>query len=190
MRQPRNPNEGWSDGSPRGGNYDWISDELYHKTLAVHDVLWRYAVLRFKQEANCPILIIGYGSVPMAIELSQWTYPIIYLAQSEKEAQQVRVDCEHQAGFFEKIVVTDQFVDIPKSRICIFTGFLGNLTEKQIYKWLDLLTRRCAYVVCAEHTLKKDWKKLLEKRYDVTGLWYKRQEYTFLEIRRRKVCRG
>ena len=187
MRNGRNPNEGWTDSSPRtsGKGYDWISDELYEKTLGVHDILWRYAVIRFKIEADCPLLVIGYGSVAIAIELSQWTYPVTYLAQSEEEARQVRVDCEHQAGFFERIVVTDPYVDVPKARVCIFTGLLGSLTEEQIYKWMDKVVRRCTFVVCAEMTSKKDWKKILEKRYHVTGLWYRRKEYTFLEIRRK-----
>lgn len=188
MQRPRNPYEGFVDSSPRnnGKNYDWISDQLYGQTLAVHDIIWRYAVLRFKREEDCPLLVIGYGSVPIAIELSQWTYPVIYLASSEQEADQVRTDCEHQAGFFERLIVTDQFVDVPKARVCIFTGILADLKSKrEIYKWLDLLTRRCTYVVCAELTGKRDWKKLLEKRYHVHGLWYSRQKYTFLEIRRR-----
>jgi hypothetical protein len=185
MQKPRSQYEGFTDSSPRVTEkpYDWISDELYHKTLAVHDVLWRYAVIRFKREADCPILVIGYGSMPIAIELSQWTYPIIYLAQSQTEANQVRTDCEHQAGFLQDLVITDPHKDVPRARVCIFTGLLGTLkNEKQIYKWLDLLVKRCNYVVCAERTSLHDWKRLLEKRYHVRGLWYNRQQYTFLEI--------
>ena len=189
MRRPRNPYEGFTDSSPRTGkdgkNYDWISDELYHKTLGVHDVLWRYAVIRFSNEIACPILLVGYGSVPMAIELSQWTYPITFVAQSDVEARQIAIDCEHQAGFM-KIIIADPYMDVPQARVCMFTGLLGGLkTERQIYKWLDLLTRRCPYVVCAELTTIRDWKKLLQERYHVTGLWYSRQQYTFLEIRRK-----
>lgn len=187
MQRPRDPYEGFTDSSPRnnGKNYDWISDELYHNTLAVHDVLWRYAVLRFDNERECPIMVIGYGSLPIAIELSQWTYPIDYIAQSEEEARQVANDNDHQAGYMD-IHILDPYVDVPQARVCIFTGLLGQLESKrQIYQWLDLLTRRCAYVVCAEMTGKRDWKKLLEKRYHVQGLWYSRQKYTFLEIRRK-----
>jgi hypothetical protein len=167
-------------------SYDWISDELYHNTLAAHDVIWRYAVLRFKRESDCPIVVMGYGSLPIAIELSQWTYPIIYIAQSEKEASQVKIDIEHQAGFFNDLIVTDWYKDIPQARICIFTGLLGHLhTTRQIYKWLDLMLRRVDTIVCAEHTVFRDWKKILEKRYNVKGLWYNRNQYTFLEIRRK-----
>lgn len=187
MQQRRNPYEGFVDSSPRnnGKNYDWLSDDLYNDTLAIHDVLWRYAVVRFKKEADCPIMVIGYGSLPIAIELSQWTYPVDYIAQSESEARQVANDNEHQAGFMD-IHILDPYVDVPKARVCIFTGLLGQLKNKrEILKWMDILTRRCTFVVCAEMTGKRDWKKLLSGRYHVKGLWYNRKQYTFLEIRRK-----
>jgi len=167
---------------------DWISDELYNNTLAVHDILWRYAVIRFPYEKECPVLTIGYGSVPIAIELSQWTYPVSYIAQSWEEKKQVLNDCQHQAGFLKDIYVINYWQGIPRARVCIFTGLLSQLTEKEIYRWLDLVFQSVHVVVCAELTHGypyHDWRKILEKRYDVTGLWYNRKEYTFLEIKRK-----
>ena len=187
-RLQRNPELGFRDNSPKAGGMDWISDELYNNTLAVHDVLWRYAVIRFPYEKECPVLTIGYGSIPIAIELSQWTYPVSYIAQSWQEKKQVLNDCEHQAGFLKDVYVIDYFRDIPRARVAIFTGLLSKLTTSQIYRWLDLSLRRVSVVVCAEMTHGipyYDWREILSKRYDVMGLWYNRKEYTFLEIKRR-----
>lgn len=175
---------GLVDSSPTAGNMRWLSDQQYHTTLGIHELLWRYAVERFPKERECPILILGYGSLPIAIELSQWTYPITYVAQSEKEKKQVITDCAAQAGNLSQLYTLDWYVNVPKARVCIFTGLLGGLTDRQIYKWMDLVLRRVAYVVCAEHT-GRDWKEILEKRYHVTGIRYNHKKYTFLEIRRK-----
>lgn len=176
---------GLKDNSPKAGQMPWIKDELYNNTLAVHDVLWRYVVTRFDNEKYCPVTVIGYGSIPIAIELSQWQYPVTYIAWSEKEAEQVRTDCAAQAGFLDKLLVLSPYRRIPKTRIVIFTGLLDVLTDKEVVRYLTMLADQSVFIVCAELTHSRDWKRLLENTFDVQGLWYNRKQYTFLELRRR-----
>lgn len=187
MRSTANQaNPGWTDTSPKGGNYDWINDEALYGTLNTHDSLWRRVLERYPKPQDHTVCIIGYGSLPMGIELSQRGYSIIYLAGSQQEADRVKLDCEAQAGFFKTIVVADWRQDVPNATICLFTGLMGGVhTERYIFAWMDMLLRRVDLVLCAEMTEKRNWKRLLDKRYHVNGLKYSQNRYTLLEIERR-----
>lgn len=175
---------GWQDASPRGGNYDWINDETLYRTLARHDVLWKRILYRCPNPEKANIVVLGYGSLPMAIELSQRGYSVTYVAQSEPEKERVERDCEVQAGLLVSTLVADWRTDIPKGTVCLFTGLLGQVKENLSRKWIELLLRRVDFIVCAEKTSRRDWKKSLDTSFNVHGLEYNKNEYTFLEIER------
>jgi len=184
----RNPNWGWRNSSPylsRTKREDrWISDEIYHDTLSTHNPLWRYIIDRYSEESDCPINIIGYGSVPMAIELSQWTYPITFIADNDAELRQAKRDAFVQAGFY-CLKRTDYYSYIPPARVTAFTGLLNKFKkQKDLYRWLDMALKRCREIVCAVKR-DRDWRRELGEKYKVNGLWYNYGRYLLLTIERR-----
>lgn len=165
--------KGERDGSYKAGyTKGQLEDQAYYAMLAYHDPLWRYVVTRFKDEKNCPVVVLGYHAIPIAIELSQWTYPVTYVTDTYEGVKKAQKDCEIQAGFFKDFYYFDFKGNIPQARVAIFMGILDDLAEDQIHRYLDLLLRRVRVVVCAQKS-PRDWQKILGDRYNVEVYPYK-----------------
>lgn len=159
-----------------------LKDEEYHLTLAYYDKLWRHIVTRYPNEAVSPVCVLGYSAIPIAIELSQWTYPVTYITDTWKGVLRAKKDCEVQAGFFKDFLYFDFTRNIPHTRVVTFIGIIDTMELKDMYNYLDLLLRRSREVVCAVSN-KKSWARLLEGRYYFNIMTPDRGDFVILTIK-------
>lgn len=169
--------KGWRPSSPGVGYANnQITDEEYYGSVAKHDPLWRYIVQHYPKEVYgqnlAEIVILGYPTLPVAIELSQWFYPVTFITDSQEELKKAKRDCEIQAGFLKERILFQYRHNVPRSAVTAFIGIIDEFPQDaQVMRYLDLLLRRCEEVVCAV-ALNRDWRAILEGKYDMKLLPY------------------
>ena len=178
-----NKQAGWKDtGSKVGYNRGQLKDETYDQTLAIHDPLWRYIIQRYPKEAQCPIVVVGYNSIPIAIELSQWTYPVTYMTSSYEGVKKAERDNEIHAGNFKQMYYCDFLETFPRCRVVTFINTLGLLSTPKLYSFLDMALRRSQEVVASEKDT-KNWFDILKSRYDVKITKYEDESWNLIRIK-------
>lgn len=187
--------KGWKDASSRvGSQRGQLRDEDYDKTLAIHDPIWRYIILHYPREiygSNIfPVVVCGYDSIPLAIELSQWTYPITFIAENEAVFKKAKRDLEIHAGSVKKGFSFDFTRNIPQGAIVCFIDILEAVkTNVGLFTHIDLMLRRTREIVCSVKN-DRNWKELLEDRYDLTYKPYPDGKYVLLAIREHSLVQS
>jgi len=186
FRHPANQ-RGWTNVSPRPSRTleeaSYLGDEEYHDRLGVHTPLWRYIINRYTKESDTPLMAMSYQALPIAIELSQWTYPVVYVAETDKEVADVKRDAARQAGFFKQLIKVDYKSyrgGYPYSRVAIFVGVIDEMDSSDARDFIDNLLESAQEIVCAV-TPNRDWRDVLAK-YKVNGLNYYRNKWSLLRI--------
>lgn len=162
--------KGWRQNSSQAfDNYGQITDEEISHSLELHDPLWRYIVRHYPKEVYgenlAAINVLGYQSLPIAIELSQWTYPVTFLTPYPDHIRLAKKDYEIHAGFIKENICHSFYKNVPNAAVVTFIGILHQLKEEDMYRFIDMLLRRCEEVVCSvpdTHT----WNELFEGRYE------------------------
>lgn len=178
---------GWTNASPRPSKTleeaSYLGDEEYHDRLGVHNPLWRYIINRYTKESDTPLMVMSYQALPIAIELSQWTYPVVYVAETDQEIANVKRDATRQAGFFKqllKINYKNYLGGYPYSRVAIFIGIIDKMDSGNAIAFVENLLESAQEIVCAVSP-NRDWRNVLAK-YEVNGLNYYRNKWSLLRI--------
>lgn len=150
----------------------YLGDEEYSDRLGVHNPLWRYIIKRYTTESDAPLLVIGYESLPLAIELSQWTYPINLVVKNEYEKGKAKSDALRQAGTFKNILIDGE--GYAKSRIAIFIGVIDKMPSERARLYVENLLKGVNEVVCAVKP-DRNWKDVFGKKLIDSLLYYKGQ---------------
>lgn len=173
---------GWTDASYKPSKTleeaNYLGDEEYHNSLGVHNPLWRYIIKRYTVESDAPLLVMGSQSLPLAIELSQWTYPVNLIVRDGKEKRQAESDAKRQAGFFKSIRVDGE--GYPKSRIAIFIGIIDDLPDNRAKEFVDFLLKGVKEVVCAVRPT-RNWRDIFGKRI-IDALGYNKGRWLLLRL--------
>ena len=173
----------WVDSSLKSKAYKGqLKDEEYYLTLAKHNFLWRYIVTRYPKEATSPLCVLGYSAIPIAIELSQWTYPVTYITDTYEGVIKAKQDCKIQAGFFKDFYYFDFGKNCPPSCVISFIGLLDQLPLDELYDYIDLLLRRCREIVCAVPN-NRDWEALFKHQYRLIMKEYPEKDWMLLCIK-------
>lgn len=185
----RHPNQqpGWTDNSYKPSRTleeaNYLGDEEYHDRLGVHNPLWRYIIKRYSKESDAPLLVMGYEALPLAIELSQWTYPIVMVIKNEEEKKRVEYDAKRQAGFFKQILARDVVLSragYPMSRVAIFISIIDRVPDKEARDMVNHLLKGVKEVVCAVRP-NRDWRSVFGKNL-VDALRYSKGRWMLLRI--------
>jgi len=178
---------GWTKNSfkpattPEEANY--LGDEEYHDSLGVHNPLWRYVIKRYTKESETPILVVGYDALPVAIELSQWTYPVVFVVKNKTELEKAKYDIKRQAGFF-KDTLTLPFENYlggyPHSRVAIFIGIIDKMDNDGARIFIDNLKKSATQIICAVKP-NRNWKDTLGKSL-IDSLSYYKGRFNLLRI--------
>lgn len=181
---------GWIDSSYKPARTleeaQYLGDEEYNHRLGVHNPLWRYVIRRYTKESDAPLLVMGYDTLSIAIELSQWTYPVIYVSETEKEVSDVKRDAQRQAGFFKELLKIPYKAYrgyFPASRVAIFIGIIDEMSPDDAKIFVDNLLKSVNEIVCAVAP-NRDWRSALAK-YRLDGLSYYKDQWILLRIERK-----
>lgn len=159
-----------------------LKDEEYKKTNYEHRKLWGYIVNHYKKEAQCPIVVAGYDSIPIAIELSQWGYPITFLTDSLEGVKKARKDCQTHAGTFKELLHFEFGKNVPRSRLVTFLGILEQMEDDEIPDFISMLLRRSQEVVCSVR-VGRNWERILGGKFDLDVRLYNSKQFYLLIIR-------
>lgn len=161
-----------------------ISDEEQHSALATHHPLIKEISNReFRpfdfdiENKNPDICVFGYEMFPVGVELSQWGFPVVYVAENEEKANQAKIDSERHAGKFKKIT----HGPIVSSRIAVWGGVLSNMEKGKRKEFISKSLRCCGMIVCSESS-RINWERDLGKDYNVRIIRYYSNSYLILHI--------
>ena len=159
-----------------------LNDELHEQSVSKHSPMWLYVVSHYKNEAYSPIVGLGDLVVSPLIELSQWGYPITYISDAYDRMLSTEIDLETLAGSFEKMFYSDFIKNCPRGRIIMSIGIVERLGNDDMFRWIDLLTRRGSEVLFAVPS-DRDWYNLLSHKYDIFIDRYSSGDYYLLSIK-------
>ena len=173
--------KGWTNSSYKPSRTleeaNYLGDEEYHDRLGVHNPLWRYIISRYSKESEAPLMVIGFDTLPLAIELSQWTYPINLVLKNEEEIKRAKSDAQRQAGFFKSISTSEAH---SSNRVAIFIGIIDHMPDRDVREYIDFLLKGVKEVVCAVRP-NRDWRSILGERV-VDGISYYKGQYLLLRM--------
>ena len=158
-----------------------VTDETYQGVVGYHNPLWRYMINRHDGKVLPPINVIGYTAIPLAIEFSQWGFPVTYITDTLEGVKKAKNDCEIHSGNFKNLHWFDFIKDCPNNKLTLFINIIDRLPIDDTYDFLDMLLRRSMEVICAVRN-DRDWKGLLSSKYDVSMTEYKDNEFILLTI--------
>lgn len=174
---------GWRNSSPKAGYANnSLGDEDYHRTLAFHNPLWRYIIQHYKKESQCPIAFFGRRIIPLAIELSQWTYPITFITSTLAGIKQAQRDCEIQAGTFKELLYFNYQFNCPRNRVIAFLSVLEGLTASEMIDFLEVMLRRSNEIVTAV-PYDRDWRGILKGKFNFDMKKYPDKDFYLLTIK-------
>lgn len=168
--------KGWrKNESSIGRTRGQLSDQEYFASVGINNPLIRYIITRYSQYERktgegsyvneAKVNIIGYPSVAIGIELSQWDYPIIFTADNEEDIIKAKRDCEIQAGVFKHFVKIDNLYEIPSAVIIAFIGILDEgiyRSDTEAKRFIQLIKSKCFEMTFVVST-NRDWRTLLEE---------------------------
>lgn len=159
--------EGWKDSGIKVGEAKGVmEDEDFHYIVGYHKPAWIHILDRLPKEGSHPIVVFGRFSAPVAIELSQWGYPVTYVVKDWDEESLMNRTLDVHAGELT-IVQGDYLKNIPRCSAVFITDLLEYFTnEKELHKFLDMLLNR-SQIVFVSTTLLKNWYASLDNCYDV-----------------------
>jgi len=165
-----------------------FDDALYNSVMQLHYPLYQYIVTNYRNEIwdgnLASIAVFGDYSLPLAIELSQFRYPVTYIAKDLPELEAAKKSNEKMGGhLIHDAFWFDYTQNIPRVHIALFVDVLENMvSDNRIYTYIDLLLRRCGEIVCSvKSTL--NWRSILEPFYDINIMPYPNKERLVLRIR-------
>lgn len=182
---------GWIDTSPRVGYANnQLDDDHFNNDLSSDHLLWRYIITHYPKELITPIVVLGDQSTAIAIELSQWDYPITYISDSFQSVERFKKNCEIHAGSIHQSLYFDFTKNCPPARLIIFVGIIDQMKEdEQIYTFLDRVVAQGGEVLCSVLN-NRDWKSILESRYNVEGTLYPDQDKVLLKLYESNVTKS
>lgn len=178
----------WRNSSPKAGyTRNQLSDDDYYDSLALNDPLWRYIISHYPKEVygenRASVVVLGYKTLAVAIELTQWSYPVIFIARTYDEVKRAKRDCEIHAGSLKENIYFDYLSNIKRAHVVTFTGILDEFHSNiQVYRYLDMLLLRTGEVVCAVED-DRDWVEILRDKYDFEALQYPDKKHRLLTVR-------
>lgn len=151
---------GWQDSSSQAEqspqDREYYSDEDYLANLRIREPAFRFVIQNFiinekdpSDYLNYPVLLIGVGSFPMGIELSQWGYPVTLCIKNKEEERVAEKNALVQNGKFTKIMKYDYLKGVKESKIIVWIDDDSSIPKEQTEGWLAYLKTRCQVLIFA-----------------------------------------
>jgi hypothetical protein len=160
-----------------------VTDEDYQGIIGYHNPIWKYIINRHDDRDNlCPLNIVGYVAIPLAIEFSQWGFPVTYITSSFEGVKKAKKDCEIHSGSFKNLYYFDFVKDCPSAKVTIFIDVIDKLQKDEMFEFLDMLLRRGREIVCAVRN-DRNWRDLLSGKYLVNVSEYRDKQFCLLTLK-------
>lgn len=173
---------GWTDASPRVGYSKGVmSDEDYNYILGYHKPAWVRILDRLPKESKSPLVVFGKFSLPIAIELSQWDYPVMYLTNNWDETKTVMRTSEIQDGEYLRIIEQDYLKNVPHCRAIVITDLFEYFTNhEEMNEYIKMLFSR-SRIVFVLTTKLINWRDVIDSCYDVSVMKYRKNYLLTIE---------
>lgn len=158
-----------------------ITDDSYQGVVGYHNPIWKYLINHYDGDILCPLNVVGYVAIPLAIEFSQWGFPVTYITDSLEGVKKAEKDCEIHSGKFKDLFYFDFIKDCTPAKVTIFVNILEELDSDEMFMFLDMLLRRSREVVCAVRN-DRNWRNLLSGKYSVNVSEYKDKQFCLITL--------
>jgi hypothetical protein len=153
-------NAGWKDSSPRADQMikyrNYLTDEEYLASLVFKGPLIDFITDNFKIDpynplsyTRFPVLVLGVQSTPLAIEISQWSYPTTLVVKTYQDVRNVEANSTKFGGQIEDLRHFNYFVACPTSKIIVWVDDDNEIPRERIKKWLEYLREQSFIVISA-----------------------------------------
>lgn len=165
-----------------------FDDSLYKAAMQIHFPLYQYILTHFDNEEwdtnLSSVVVFGDYSLPLAIELSQFRYPVTYLAKTEKDMKDVIRNNERHAGhLIEQAFWFDYTKNVPRAHCIVAVDVLDSMHQlNEIKRYVGMLLRRGSVVLCAVKN-NRDWYQELSPYFDVEVKPYSSEERVLLVLK-------
>jgi hypothetical protein len=154
----KEPKGAWVDSSPkielRPQLTKYLPDEKYLANLRVREPIFKYIIQNFKfnplmflDAIKYPVLLLGYYSTPLAIELSQWNYPVTLIVKTAEEIGRVKANMERHAGIMRELFYYNYYSGVPASKIIVWVDDDFSIPEERKSEWIKYLKTRCQFLI-------------------------------------------
>lgn len=129
-----------------------LSDEEYRLVTIAYEPLWRYVTKNYDKynydyDMATPVTVLGYQSLPLAIELSQYGYDVSLLVNDYDELIKAKASCLKLAGEKVKVLNLPWLYNTIKSEVCLTIEVLDTLNDWAMDKFLNMITKAHGDVV-------------------------------------------
>ena len=161
-----------------------ITDESYQGILGYHNPIWKYVINRYDDlNGNlCPITVVGYTAIPLAIEFSQWGFPVTYITETYEGVKKAKADCEIHSGKFKDFYYSDFINDCPGSKLIIFVGIIDKLKKDEMFDFIDMLLRRGREIIFSVRN-DRDWRNIFSGKYITNVSKYSDQQFCLITLK-------
>ena len=188
---------GWTNSVSRVGTWDNQLDDFdFQEVCTTHNHLWRNHIAKvyapkvdnIKTLKEYPIVVLGYNMLPIAVELSQWDFPVTFVTSDKHSLAKSLQDIETHAGNMKNVYAFDYTENSPRGKFIVFSDILIHLPDERKLWFIDMLLERCRIIICAEK-IDYDWRSLLGKRYNIIMSRYPEGDYDLIKIKKER-CLG
>jgi hypothetical protein len=171
--QKKSGNAGWVDSSPRADQMikyrNYLTDEEYLASLVFKGPLIDFITDNFKIDPynplsymKFPVLVLGVQSTPLAIEISQWSYPTTLVVKTYADVRNVQANSTKFGGEIDDLRHFNYFKACPASKIIVWVDDDLEIPRERIKKWLEYL-REQSYLVVAALKKSKETLEIIDR---------------------------
>lgn len=158
-------NAGWQDSSFNITQQDaetrlvFLDDKTWQAHMQSKEGAFKFIIQNFVFDPNnkddilngtpskYPILCLGYTLMPLAVELSQWKYPVKLIINDSRQMKGVTVNSEQYAGEIDKIECYNYYLGVDSSRVIVFFDDDPYIDREHLADYLAYLKTRCQVLV-------------------------------------------
>lgn len=158
-------NAGWADSSFNITEQDmetrlvFLDDKMWQAHMQTKEAALKFIIRNFIFDPNnaddilngtrykFPILCLGYTLMPLAVELSQWKYPVTLAINDSRQMKGVTVNSEQYAGEIEKTLCYNYYLGVDGYRIIVFFDDDPYIDRRLLADYLKYLKSRCHVLV-------------------------------------------
>lgn len=158
-------NSHWADSSFNISKADaetrlvFLDDKEWERHMSMKEAAFKFIIQNFVFDPNkaddilnglpfkFPVLCLGYTLMPLAVELSQWKYPVTLIINDQRQIKGVNVNSEQYDGQNIETLCYNYYIGVPRSRIIVYFDDDPYIERKHLADYLRYLKTRCSTLI-------------------------------------------
>lgn len=137
----------------------FLDDKQWQAHMQMKEDAFKFIIQNFKFDPNeaddilsgtrykYSVLCLGYTLMPLAVELSQWEYPVTLIINDQRQVKGVEVNAEQYDGRIENAMCYNYYIGVPQSKIIVYFDDDPYIERQELHKYLKYLKSRCGVLI-------------------------------------------